>query len=180
MIQKFIERYKVDLEVCDDLIEYFEENIEYKNEGEVGNGVVDKKTKNSIDVSFMNGSNDIRIENFFKSLNPLIKNYAEKYGIRDPMRTAKINNIQYYEPKGGYPVYHYETSYKTPYRTVVYMLYLNTVTDGGGTQFPFQDVLTNAIKGDMILWPADFTHPHRGIVSETQEKYICTGWFEVE
>ena len=59
------------------------------------------------------------------------------------------------------------------------MLYLNTVTDNGGTYFPRQDTLTNAIKGDMIIWPAYFTHPHRGIVSETQEKYICTGWFEL-
>tara|TARA_R100000234_G_C4913302_1_gene140863 strand:- start:48 stop:590 length:543 start_codon:yes stop_codon:yes gene_type:complete len=179
MIHKFIERYKVDHKVCDGLIDYFKKNKEYKNQGEVGDGVVNKKIKNSKDVSFMNGSNDTRIENFFKALNPLIANYAQKYGISDAMRTASINNIQHYEPKGGYPVFHYENSFKTPYRTVVYMLYLNTVTDGGGTHFPFQDTLTNAIKGDMILWPAGFTHPHRGIVSETQEKYICTGWFEI-
>ena len=68
MIQKFIERYKVDHEVCDGLIEYFEENVEYKNDGEVGDGVVDKKIKNSKDVSFMNGSNDIRLKIMLKNM----------------------------------------------------------------------------------------------------------------
>ena len=179
MIETFIERYKVEHEVCDGLIEYFEENVEYKNQGQVGNGEIDKKVKDSTDVVFWTGSNDIRIQNFFKTLNSIIATYGKKYGIKDGMRTSLNNNIQYYKPKGGYPVYHYETSYYTSYRTLVYMLYLNTVTDGGGTQFPFQDMLTNAIKGDMIIWPAYFTHPHRGIVSETQEKYICTGWFEL-
>ena len=94
------------------------------------------------------------------------------------MRTAIVNNIQYYKPKGGFPKLHYETSPQTPLRCVVYMLYLNDVTDGGGTNFPFQNITTHAVKGDLILWPADFTHPHRGIISDTQEKYICTGWFE--
>ena len=56
------------------------------------------------------------------------------------------------------------------------MLYLNDVKDGG-TYFPFQNITTQAVKGDLILWPADFTHPHRGVISDTQEKYICTGWF---
>ena len=179
MIETFIERYKVDHEVCDGLIEYFEENVEYKNQGQVGSGEIDKKVKDSTDVVFWTGSNDVRIQNFFKALNPIIAIYGNKYGIKDGMRTSLNNNIQYYKPKGGFPLLHYETSYVDSYRTVVYMLYLNTVTDNGGTYFPRQDTLTNAIKGDMIIWPAYFTHPHRGIVSETQEKYICKGWFEL-
>ena len=180
MIETFIERYKVDDEVCDGLIEYFEENVEYKHQGRAFGGKVNKKVKDSTDVIFWTGSNDIRIKNFFKSLNPIIATYGNKYRIKERMKTSLNNNIQYYKPKGGYPLLHYETSYADSYRTVVYMLYLNTVTDNGGTYFPFQDTLTNAIKGDMILWPAYFTHPHQGVVSETQEKYICTGWFELQ
>lgn len=26
---------------------------------------------------------------------------------------------------------------------------------------------------------SQFTHPHKGIVSPTEEKYIVTGWFEI-
>ena len=29
----------------------------------------------------------------------------------------------------------------------------------------------------MVIFPAAFTHTHRGQKSETEEKYITTGWF---
>ena len=59
------------------------------------------------------------------------------------------------------------------------MLYLNTVNDKGGTEFPFQNKIFFAKKGRLIIWPAEFTHPHKGIISPTEEKYIVTGWFEI-
>ena len=34
-----------------------------------------------------------------------------------------------------------------------------------------------AVKGKTVIWPTDFTHTHRGIVSPTEHKYIATGWF---
>jgi hypothetical protein len=94
------------------------------------------------------------------------------------VRTAELNNIQYYKPEEGYPALHYERSYTTPHRQLVYMMYLNTVTDKGGTRFVYQNITLSAIKGDLYIWPADFTHLHHGVISPTQEKYIVTGWFE--
>ena len=32
-------------------------------------------------------------------------------------------------------------------------------------------------KGLTAIWPTDFTHTHRGVVSPTQTKIIATGWF---
>ena len=57
------------------------------------------------------------------------------------------------------------------------MTFLNTVTDGGGTEFYWQNLKINAVKGLTLIWPTDFTHTHRGIISPTQEKYIATGWY---
>ena len=57
------------------------------------------------------------------------------------------------------------------------MTYLNDVTDEGGTEWMYQDVKLDARKGLSVIWPSDFTHTHRGIVSPTQEKWIATGWF---
>ena len=56
------------------------------------------------------------------------------------------------------------------------MTYLNDVEDGG-TEFYYQKLKTKAKKGLTLIWPTDFTHTHRGIVSKTKEKYIVTGWF---
>ena len=33
-------------------------------------------------------------------------------------------------------------------------------------------------KGLTLLWPAYFTHTHRGVPSPTEEKYVMTGWIE--
>ena len=57
------------------------------------------------------------------------------------------------------------------------MVYLNDVTDGGETEFPTQDKKFSPRAGDVLIWPAYWTHPHRGIVSESQVKYIATGWY---
>ena len=56
------------------------------------------------------------------------------------------------------------------------MTYLNDVPNGG-TEFLFQKLKVPAKKGLTLIWPTDFTHAHRGIISKTNEKYIITGWF---
>ena len=32
------------------------------------------------------------------------------------------------------------------------------------------------MKGDLIVWPPDFTHTHHGVISKTHDKMIVTGW----
>ena len=57
------------------------------------------------------------------------------------------------------------------------MTYLNDVTDGGETEFMYQKLKIKPKKGLTLIWPADWTHTHRGIPSMTQVKYIATGWY---
>jgi len=63
-------------------------------------------------------------------------------------------------------------------RLLAWMIYLNTVTDGGGTRWPQQNFKAKARVGDLLIWPAGWTHSHHGIVSNTETKYIVTGWCE--
>ena len=56
------------------------------------------------------------------------------------------------------------------------MTYLNDV-ENGGTDFLYQKITTPAKKGLTIIWPATWTHTHKCHISNTQEKYIITGWF---
>ena len=58
------------------------------------------------------------------------------------------------------------------------MTYLNDVSDGG-TMFKNQDLTVPAKKGLTVIWPAGFTHVHKGQVSLKQEKYIVTGWWSL-
>ena len=57
-----------------------------------------------------------------------------------------------------------------------WMIYLNDVTDAGETVFPTQKKQFKPCAGDLLLWPSYWTHPHKGIPSPTQTKYIATGW----
>ncbi len=175
----FIETYKISKSVCDGLIKYFKKNKEYRHTGSIYNGTINPEIKDSIDVYFFNQSNDIAIKNFFTSLQDPINDYVNKYNITDNVKTYECNNIQYYKPMCGYSSLHYERTWLHPNRILAYMLYLNTITDDGGTEFPNQNITLSATKGNLHIWPAEFTHPHKGIISHTQEKYIATGWFEL-
>ena len=82
--------------------------------------------------------------------------------------------------KRGYPAWHYERHRKPDYsmkRHLVFMTYLNTVDDEGETEFWYQRKYIQPRKGRTLIWPAEWTHTHRGIPSQTQDKYIITGWY---
>ena len=53
--------------------------------------------------------------------------------------------------------------------------YLNDVEDGG-TEFEYQKITSPAKKGLTIIWPSDWTHTHRGQISQTHKKKVITGW----
>ena len=50
--------------------------------------------------------------------------------------------------------------------------------DGGETEFLYQRTRVRPEENLMLLWPASYTHAHRGIpVLADKYKYIVTGWF---
>lgn len=165
-------------EVCDRLIEEFE-NREFgdtKNFG-ISGGIVQKDVKRSIDAGF-------RIENtpyYEKELLEVIKEYAMHYGPSLTKYSSRWGivesyNVQKYNPGEGFYKYHHEASGpESSNRILVFMTYLNDV-ENAGTEFLYQKLRTNSIKGLTIIWPAGFTHTHKGIISQTETKYIATGW----
>jgi hypothetical protein len=59
------------------------------------------------------------------------------------------------------------------------MIYLNTITDKGETEFYYQHHSEPAVACKLIILPSDWTYLHRGVVSPSQTKYILTGWFNM-
>jgi prolyl 4-hydroxylase len=88
-------------------------------------------------------------------------------------------NIQRYYPGEGYHKFHCErgANSKDLRRVLVWMIYLNDLTDGGQTEFYYQKHKETPEQGKLVIWPSDWTHIHRGVTSPTQTKYILTGWF---
>lgn len=178
-MENFIHTFQIKPDVCDALIQYHIDNNEYKAEGKVGGDQIIKEVKESIDVSFYNNSGHPAVVNYFNELQNGLNEYTQKYQLQVLALTTEIGNvIQYYPPGGGFKQLHWErVSIQNGHRQLVYMTYLNDVTDEGGTEWVYQNLKLEARKGLSVIWPSDFTHKHRGIVSPTQEKWIATGWF---
>jgi prolyl 4-hydroxylase len=180
-----------DISICDRLIDFFN-NSDYSKENQyVGHfydgprKYIDVKGKKSTDLDLIASLylDYPIIKEYIKNLNKIAKEYGKLYPTSqkvDPWGILEDPKMQYYKPGEGYFVAHSERSgphYPSVLRHLVFMTYLNTVTDGGGTEFINYNKVTNAVKGKTVIWPVDWTHLHRGITSPSQDKYILTGWF---
>lgn len=133
-------------------------------------------------IDFNNDSvNDI----FFHGLQKCYDQYTEKYSV---LKQAKIlgstMKMQCTSPGGGYHLWHAEQGNKShAERVLVYMLYLNTLKpeEAGETEFLYQQCRIRPQENTMLIWPAAYTHAHRGnVVHGQNKKYIVTGWFYYE
>ena len=89
-----------------------------------------------------------------------------------------VFNMQRYLPGEGFFNWHCERGgLGCTERLLVWMIYLNTVTDRGETEFYYQHHFEPAVEGKLIICPSDWTYLHRGVSSLTQTKYILTGWY---
>jgi hypothetical protein len=130
-------------------------------------------------------NNDSATSVFFNGLQQCYDHYCEQFSV---LRDGKINGtamkMQRTNPGGGYHVWHGEQGNGNHAdRVLVYMLYLNTLDqDGAGeTEFLYQQRRISPEENSMVLWPAAFTHAHRGnVVHGNKSKYIVTGWFYYE
>ncbi len=184
-VETFIHQQHIsDLNVCDNLINFFNKSS-HKHPGEIGSdhhgNIVVRDVKDSIDVKIRHIPDNI-INPYWIQLQNVVDSYIQKFPFCNrfgPWRGVDCQ-IQYYRPGGGFKEFHCERATKgSPAndRHLVFMTYLNDVTDQGGTEFPIQNLVVQPQKGLTLIWPTDWTHTHRGIVSPTQEKFIITGWF---
>lgn len=107
---------------------------------------------------------------------PFIKNNVAPMEIWSKKNGEPCFQLQKYLPGHSYHLVHCENvgTKDTQHRALAFMTYLVDL-DGGGTEFPEQQLILKSEKGLTVIWPASFTHPHVGIVSD-QVKYIITGW----
>jgi len=107
--------------------------------------------------------------------------YAQEYSsLKESAHHTNYNfKVQKTKIGGGYHVWHYEsTNRECCNRILTWTLYLNDVHEGGETEFLYQHMRVKPEQGTLVIWPAAFTHTHRGNPPLSNEKYIVTGWVE--
>lgn len=177
--------------ICDKLISYFTYNSNKHTAMQLVNGesvAADPKYKSSTDITVTHNTTleCPALADYLDELDVILSKYVKKWPSCDWYSPWSINTpftIQHYKPGQGFYSWHTErcgASDIAASRHLVFMTYLNTVTDNGGTEFLNQNLMINAEKGKTVIWPADWTHTHRGVVSNTQDKYVITGWFNYD
>ncbi len=93
----------------------------------------------------------------------------------------KFTAQRYEQGVGGYHYWHSEIFPQLPHnkplhRVLAFLYYLNDVEEGGETEFHYQGIKTKPKKGTLVIFPAGFTHTHKGHVPLSDEKYVVTSW----
>lgn len=168
--------------LCTDLIAYFHSQPQRQGGYWVNDQrYVDPQHKDCQEVT-VNFEHSIW-HRYNQELQLAANNYVAEYpwcNRYDPWAVCESVQIQQYQPGQAFHSFHCErTGHRgtQAHRHLVFMTYLNTVLDQGGTEFPQQNLTVSAHCGSTLIWPADWTHTHRGLVAPTEVKYIITGWF---
>ena len=168
--------------MCNSIIETFDAEPEYMVAGAIGSdGTIDEDRKKCVERYF--GWDEDGPSWILQYLKTATDEYVKRYPILNDLAlwsVSPVYKIQKYLPSEGYFVLHCESAYHGDPRVLAWMIYLNTVTDDGYTEFPHQGKKFQPNAGDVLIWPAFFTHPHRGITSQSQTKYIVTGWYDYD
>lgn len=170
---------------CKKIIDLFEKSKNLHAVGQTGqylnNSTQKKSTDINIDSTFLLDPEwNSNITEILNCLNFGIDSYVKKYPFvnsLDKWAMVPRFNIQRYCPGEGYYAWHCESGGPaTRNRVLAWMIYLNDIADGG-TEFAHGNEPLTAKEGTLSVWPAYFTHYHRGIISQSNTKYIATGWY---
>ncbi len=169
--------------ICENLINYFELNLAKQTKGQTLGGV-NPNSKDSIDITIkpkevILPGNEV-FKAYFNELFECYKNYVEEWPfLKDMAQKLEIGsfNLQRYKPGQHFKKIHTERStIDSSHRVFAFMTYLNDVEEGGSTYFSHYDIEIQPKKGLTLIWPAEWTHAHRGNILQAGSKYIITGW----
>ena len=183
MLTDFISIYEnaITLEDCKKWIEY----IDYlRKEGLITqeNSKIHERDHETLNFSNDDAYNLTSSDKLVRSFLPSIKKYVDDY-LQDYSLLGESNFLLYdvkakrIPVAGGFHKWHYENaSHESATRRFVVQAYLNTIKEGGETEFLYQNKRIKAVQGTLLIWPAGYTHVHRGNPPIGQDKYILTSW----
>ena len=120
-----------------------------------------------------------------KAINEHLTMAVEEYmEIWESLKRCSIRSVrcklQRTKKTGGYHIWHFEQAdVETSTRILVWTIYLNTIKDGGETEFLYQSKRIKPKRGDILIFPANFLYTHRGNPPLSDDKYILTGWYNL-
>ena len=183
MINDFISVYENVL--IPDECEYYINLVEHY----ILNGLITKEEKsfhktdhysinfnNDVNYNILSGDN-LSME-FLPKIKDSVDDYLKKFSVLGQEKLLIYDTKAKKIPiGGGFHNWHYEnTGLQVSARKLVIQLYLNTIEEGGETELLYINKRIKAEQGRLIIFPAAFTHTHRGNPPIGQDKYIVSTW----
>ena len=180
----FIGSWLLEASLCDELINYFEENQKKHLQGITSKGSLNLNIKNRTDITLspkdLESPDNQIFKIYFENLFQCYKDYCIQWPfIKEMVKNLEIGsfNLGRYLPGQHFQAMHTErSSLSTLHRLFAFMTYLNDVEEGGSTYFNHYDLNVQPKKGTTLIWPAEWTHAHKGNPIKKGCKYIITGW----
>ena len=179
----FIGSWIIDYSLCDEIIAYYEKNKQKQSQGVTAGGM-NLATKDRRDITLTPQELNLPENEIYKIYFQSLFECYKDYNLQWPFLSGIVNdldiggfNIGKYEPGQHFQKIHCERSgLSSLHRLFAFMTYLNDVEDGGSTYFNHYDLDIKPKKGLTLIWPAEWTHSHKGNLLKTGVKYIITGW----
>jgi prolyl 4-hydroxylase len=183
----FIGVYSIpDKIVMETIIDFFNQNTNLQKPGTTGDSEINTERKNNKEIRITPANLK---EDKYKVFLPYIEylkkcylSYKNSYPFLEVLGNLNMGafQIQKYEINGHCSAWHTErSSIKTSERVFAWMTYLNDVPKDGETEFLHYGIKIKPEMGKTIIWPAEWTHAHRGNPTTEKEKYILTGWLSL-
>lgn len=180
----YIDDTSLSPDICDTIINKFNDNPSNKRKGVCGQGY-NANVKCTTDYSITH--NDDKWSDIYQLLisnlhNSIIEyetqiNNSQYTHFKNTYLKSTVFQLQHYSKNNGKFLYHNDSRIdlnKKEERTLVYMWYLNDVTVGGETDFI--DFNIKPTTGKLVLFPSTWTYPHCANIPISNDKYIITGW----
>lgn len=187
----------IDESICRELISYLSQDFKDVFAPGPTLGGIMESMKRSMDTSFMNPDqytpdrmphlgvyqkiNAIIHDTIWSCISDYIQHYRHLWTI--PSCSITGARIQRYYKNYGYYREHcdgmpWDSDFdgNGNIRILAVVAYLNTVSDGGGTNFPLHNYTASAEVGKIVVFPTTWQYPHLGTVPYSEDKWIISSF----
>ena len=168
----------LDDQICDYLINYFEQNPDYQER--IDNHKYPNFTQLNLSEICENGETDESTQNIYNYILEKVVSYRDLYyeyideRVFPETHTLEQLRIKKYNPDGvdQFDTHVDVTDHDSSKRYLSFMWYLNDVDLGGKTIF--KDYSVTPKKGNLLIFPPLWMYPHKGEPPSSGPKYLLS------
>jgi hypothetical protein len=174
--------------LCEEIYDFYYSNRQIAAKG-VTMGGQNYSVKNTFDISSTESVPEgplrdkyVDLDNkIYQSLKLVSQAYIENFNFLAEAPNLKDTGYlwQMYEANSGFYKEHIDGECWNPLvanRVLAFVVYINTVEEGGETYFRHQNLKVKPVKGSVAVFPTSWTHPHQAIVPVSNDKLIISSF----